>query len=128
MVDDKENIIKIEIMDNSINRLNLHELLQYSLRKLLEEQLKGKDCSRIQNRLDAINRAVAIEAYKQCLLENNKSFYCENPIPLQKTEQDDYAEHYFVKLNDLSGKWKNDSRETPKESREIPMGKSSHEN
>ena len=87
MVDDKENIIKIEIMDNSINRLNLHELLQYSLRQLLEEQLKGKDCSRIQNRLDAINRAVAREAYKQCLLENNKSFYFENPIVLQTTKQ-----------------------------------------
>lgn len=53
MVDDKDNIIKIEIADESVSKLNIHEILQYYLRQLLEEQLKGKDCTKLQNRSES---------------------------------------------------------------------------
>lgn len=89
MVDDKDNIIKIEIADELVSKLNIHEILQYYLRQLLEEQLKGKDCAKLQKRFEVVKRAIFREQHRRWLLENNKSFYFENPIVLQTQKEMD---------------------------------------
>lgn len=81
MIDDKENIVKIEVADEAISKLNLDEISQYYLRQLLEEQRKGKDCTELEFKYECLKLAIYTQKHREWILDNqDKVFYVGDGI------------------------------------------------